>query len=417
MIRAGVSVIDITPDPGLLMAGFAARTSPTEGAHDPLTVRALAVNDTALLVADVIGLHYEMSARIRARCCLADQNVMLCATHTHGGPVSMRGRLHAAADAGYLQRLENACVEAIDQAVRTQQPAVLHYAEGADPDVARNRRHADGPIDRTLPVLKVHRPDGSVLAVLVNYACHPVVLGADNLLWTGDYPHFVRAELEQINPGATAIFLTGYIGDLNTGHSASASISLAANPDRSYPTAAAIGKRIAKAAMEGNTTALGDRSASNQTSVTLNFERREIAPAETLRLQWLAEADRSDQARAALLKIWVDWARDIAPFALKPIEERVTVLDWGGMKIVGLPGEIFAATALDLRNALAPTPLMLAGFCDDNPGYIPPADEYQYGGYEIDEAHRFYGQGATFAPGAAEALRDAALDLAEGQNS
>ncbi|MEO1226977.1 MAG: alkaline ceramidase, partial [Pseudomonadota bacterium] len=382
-----------------------------EGAHDRLTVRALAIEETVLVVADIIGFHHEMSARVRARLEVRDQNIMLCATHTHGGPVSMRGRLHAAADPNFLSRLEDACVTAIDQARDGRVDAELSFAAGADPDVARNRRHDDGPIDRTLPVLKVRRKDGELLAILVNYACHPVVLGADNRQWTGDYPHFVRAELEAANPGATAIFLTGCIGDLNTGHSAEASISLAGNPARSFPAAEAIGKRIAVAAAEGVDMPLGTYSSAASTSVTLTFERRERAPFESLRLSWLDEAARSGQARAELLKIWAHWARDIAPRPLDPLQERVAMFDWGGMTLVGMPGEIFAATALDLRAALGDRPVMLAGFCDDNPGYIPPRQEYPFGGYEVDEAHRFYGQPATIAPGCAEAIRDAALAI------
>ena len=413
MIRAGIAVVDITPDSGLLMAGFAARTAPAEGANDPLTVRALAINDTVLLVADVIGLQRDMSARIRARCGLPDRNVMLCATHTHGGPVSMPGRLHAAADPDYLRRLEDACVGAIEQAMAAQVPADLFHAGGADPDVARNRRHADGPIDRSLPVLKVRGQDGRLLAILVNYACHPVVLGADNRFWTGDYPHFVRAALERAHPGATAIFLTGCIGDLNTGHSAAASISLAANEARSFPTAAKIGERIAKAVAGGADTPLGTECSAAETTTTLTFERRERQPPEALRRMWLDEAERADPARAALLRIWADWARDIAPRPLKPLPERVSMLTWGDLKIIGMPGEMFAATALELREALGGSPLMLTGFCDDNPGYIPPRSEYQHGGYEVDEAHRFYGLGATVAPGCAEAIRDAVLALAD----
>lgn len=412
MIRAGVAVIEITPPPGLLMAGFAARTEPAEGAHDPLTVRALAIDETVLVVADVIGFHQEMSARVRARCGLPDENVMLCATHTHGGPVSMTGRLHAAAEPGYLGRLEDACVTAIDQARDRRVDAELLFAAGADPNVARNRRHDDGPIDRSLPVLKVRRKGGQLLAILVNYACHPVVLGADNRQWTGDYPHFVRAELEAANPGATAIFLTGCIGDLNTGHSAEASISLAGNPARSFPAAEAFGKRIAEAVVKRKETSLGTDCSAALTNVTLTFERREKVPLDSLRKAWLEDAEQSGEARAELLKIWADWARDIAPRPLDPLTERVAMFDWGGMILIGMPGEIFAATALDLRSALGDRPVMLAGFCDDNPGYIPPRAEYPFGGYEVDEAHRFYGQPATVAPGCAEAIRDAALAIA-----
>ena len=54
---------------------------------------------------------------------------------------------------------------------------------------------------------------------------------------------------------------------------------------------------------------------------------------------------------------------------------------------------------------LAPKdPLFILAYADDNPGYIPPESDYLRGGYEIDEAHRFYGLGATVAPRTAEHL-------------
>jgi hypothetical protein len=74
-----------------------------------------------------------------------------------------------------------------------------------------------------------------------------------------------------------------------------------------------------------------------------------------------------------------------------------------------MPGEIFAETALAIRSHLGATPAFVVGFADDNPGYIPPSSEYVHGGYEVDEAHRYYGAPATFASGSAEALAEAAI--------
>ena len=112
-------------------------------------------------------------------------------------------------------------------------PARLTAGWGTDPGVARNRRHTGGMIDPSLPVLRIHDAAGRPIAVITAYACHPVVLGADNRLWTADYPHYVRERLEAAHPGAMALFLTGCAGDANTGHSAHASISLAPSTYRS----------------------------------------------------------------------------------------------------------------------------------------------------------------------------------------
>ena len=61
------------------------------GDHDALTVRALVVDETAVVTVDVIGIDANLSARARARAYLPDQAITITATHTHGGPVSMPG--------------------------------------------------------------------------------------------------------------------------------------------------------------------------------------------------------------------------------------------------------------------------------------------------------------------------------------
>lgn len=414
MIRAGAAIVDITPPAGLAMSGFAARTLPASGTHDPLTVRALAVNDTAVAVADVIGLHHEMSARIRRRCVLPDEGVIVAALHNHGGPVSMVRRLGAEADLAYLGVLEDACVNAIDEAVARQRPARLEVGLGADPDIARNRRRPDGPLDRSLPLLRVVGEDGATIALMTNYACHPVVLGADNTLWTADYPHYVLATLEAEYPGAIAIFMTGCVGDANTGHSAHASLSLAANPERTFAAAERIGRAIAEAAMRAPSQLLGEKIAASNAAVQLHFELREQEAPDTLAEKWRREAAEADPVEATLLNHWIAWAERVAGRDMRPLTARVTLLDWGGLPVIGLPGEIFASTALSIRKAFGPDPLFIAGFAEDNPGYIPPQEEYAFGGYEVEEAHRYYGQPAAFAPGSAEALAAAAISLRTG---
>jgi neutral/alkaline ceramidase-like enzyme len=411
MFDVGVAVVDITPPAGLAMAGFAARTQPATGAHDRLTARAIAVGDTAIVVADVLGIHEAMSARIRERCCLPADNVIVAALHNHGGPASMAGRAGHGADPAYLAKLESACIAAIDAAVANQQKAEMTIGTGGDPDVARNRRHPGGPVDRALPVLRIRKQDGAMLAVITSYACHPVVLGADNLLWTADYPHFVRRDIEAAYPGATVLFLTGCTGDANTGHSAQASLSLGANAERSFATAERLGRHIAEAALQAPEAPVGPDIGVGNAHVLLGFERREKEPLPVLAARWRAES-AADPTRAALLQYWIEWAESNAEITdPPPWPGRVTLLNWGGVAMVALPGEIFAETGLSVRAALQGAPAFVFSYADGTPGYIPPVSEYGHGGYEVDEAHRYFGLPASFAPGSAEALADAATTL------
>ncbi|MGV8856487.1 MAG: neutral/alkaline non-lysosomal ceramidase N-terminal domain-containing protein [Devosia sp.] len=408
-LRGGVAVVDITPRAGLLLSGFAARTEPATGAHDRLSVRAVVFGETAIVVADVIGIHEDMSARIRERCPLPAANVIVAATHTHGAPAAMAHRL-GNADPDFLQALEDGCVVALTRALAAAEPVQLMAGTGSDPDVARNRRHADGLLDRSLPVLRLRRADGSLLATIVSYACHPTVLGADNREMTADYPHYVRRHIEAAHPGSVALFLNGCTGDVNIGHTAQASLSLAGNNARTFENAEVLGVRIAEAALGAPEQAAAASARALERTVALSLERRENdLPA--LAAQWVDEAKGADLVRRTLLEHWIGWAHANADTLPGKWVGRVSVLDWGGVPIVALPGEIFAETALAIRSAWGDGPAFVLSYADGTPGYIPPASEFAFGGYEVDEAHRFIGMPGSFAPGSAERLADAARAL------
>jgi hypothetical protein len=410
MIQVGASIIDITPPNGIAMAGFAARTEVARGDHDALTVRALVVDDTAIVTVDVIGIDANLSARARARASLPDQAITITATHTHGGPVSMPGRLSAKADHAFILCLEDAVVKAVDLAIVNQKPARLLGGIGVEPGFATNRRRLDGPVDTGIPILRFESVEGSTIAILVSYACHPVVLGADNLSWTGDYPHFVRKKLETTFPGAIAIFATGCAGDVNTGHSAAASLSLLATPERSFAKAKEIGFGIANSVIDARLTDVSGNVGHSEVFADICFEQREQEAPDILAKSWrLAAKDTR-----SLEVIWANWAEKHMGRDLSPLKARITALKWGSVGIIALPGEIFAETALEIREKLAQKdPLFILAYADDNPGYIPPESDYLRGGYEIDEAHRFYGLGATIAPKTAEHLAEAGCKSVE----
>lgn len=411
MIRAGAACVDITPPPGLHLAGFAARTLPATGPHDPLTARAVVVGETGIVVLDVIGIHEDMAARIRQRAPLPDDNIIVAATHTHGAPVSMPGRLGQAADAAFLRQIEDGAVEALRRAYENRQPASLTAGMGADPGVAWNRRHADGPLDRSVPVIRIRDCSGRYIAVMASYACHPVVLAADNLLMTADYPHYVRTALEAAHPGAVALFLTGCAGDANTGHTAQASWTLAANSARTFETAERLGNRIAEAALAAGEAICSDAVAAVHRELDLALTRLEKAPLPELAERWRREQETAEPVRATLLQHWIAWAernRDVTPGSWRA---RVSLLDCGGIPIVAMPGEIFSETGLSVRQACAGRPAFVLAYSEGTPGYIPPRSEFPFGGYEVEEAHRFIGMPGTFAPGSAEALAEAARTM------
>ena len=188
--------------PALPWSGFAARTRPAVGVHDPLSVRALAVGDTAIVVVDIVGLHEAMCRRVRARCPLPAENIVVSALHTHGGPVVSTDRAGGDPDAAYVERLEDACVgvahaAASPAAELTSAPAPIRKwraTAGMPTGPSTGAAGAAGARHGRRPI-----------AVVASYACHPVVLGPDNNMWTADYPHFVRHGLERPIPGPRGV--------------------------------------------------------------------------------------------------------------------------------------------------------------------------------------------------------------------
>jgi hypothetical protein len=408
-VQAGAAVVDITPPPGLLMCGYAARTEPSVGTHDPLTARALVVDDTAVVVADVLGLHEDSCARIRARSGFAHDRVVVIATHTHGGPLPMPARGGGNADPAFLRQLEDGCVEALRSAADRRRPARLLAGNGANPGIAFNRRTNAGPIDPTAPVLRVETLAGEPLAIAFAHGCHPVVLGAGNRLYTSDFPHYARAAIEAANPGAIALFLPGCSGDVSTGHSAASSISTQTPPDRTYAEAERLGQRLAASVLEARLSPLAGGVVARSEAIALQLTQTE-RDLDALAKQWRAQAQTADPAWATLYRHWATWAETTAHEPLAPWRGRVTAFDWGNLPLLFLPGEIFAATALQIRRGVpgTPTPFVIS-LADGVPGYIPSSDAYSAGGYEVAEAHRYYGLPGAFSQGSAEILAVAAL--------
>ncbi|MCA9012746.1 MAG: hypothetical protein KDB01_23500 [Planctomycetaceae bacterium] len=84
------------------------------------------------------------------------------------------------------------------------------YSMPNDEDVA-----AVGPVDPEIGLLRVDRMDGTPLALLYNFACHPIhgVPGGGN---TADFPGFASKAIEQnLGDNVMAFFIQGCAGDIN----------------------------------------------------------------------------------------------------------------------------------------------------------------------------------------------------------
>lgn len=410
-LRVGASVREITVAPGTPMAGFAARVRPSTGVQDPLTVRALVIDNACWITIDVCGLDESTCTAIRERVQIPADRVVVSATHTHSGPCSMLNRL-GRADPRFVSSLVDAAIEACTDAVTKRTVCTVSFDAYRGLDVARNRRHPDIAVDPQLQVMVFTADDGSVLAWLLQFPCHPVVLGADNRLISGDYPAFVRQSLEQAAPGSIALFLTGAAGDINTGHSAESSYSQDRSPIRTFNEAERVGRLLAftgHAAQES--AALRPQRVQVVTAeVRLELEVLDEEDPSALAERWELDAEVAEPGEQAILRIWADWARARTDTESMVWTGTVTVMNVAGILLVALPGEPFLAGAELIERAFG-VPVVVAGYSNGCPGYFPAASEYSFGGYEVMDAHRYYGMPAPFKRGSLEKLVQTAVML------
>jgi len=231
LLKVGFGKRSISPPIGAPLAGFAARQGVCEGIHDELFARALVIESGATVVAllslDLLALASDFVAATRraitARVPIEPSAILIASTHTHAGPVTISTFFNPdeLLDADYMARLSEAMAEAVEAAWRSRFPARLGVGTETMDGLGVNRRSPDGqPVDREIGILKVDDANGRTRAVLINYTCHPTVLGPDNLLASGDFPAATVERVEdRLGEGSFAMYVNGAQGDISVGHS------------------------------------------------------------------------------------------------------------------------------------------------------------------------------------------------------
>jgi hypothetical protein len=209
------------------MGGYGNRTAGASGTHDPLyaTVLLLESGETRLALV-TCDLRSFVSVRVgeAARQRFGVRNTVISVSHTHSGPLTWELR------SPWYREAEDKMIAAIGDAKQAMFPAELSFASGQIYLGFNRRKVTDGratmwwrnveklpsyPVDPTVNVLSVRDAAGKIRAVLVNYACHPSVLGPDNLQYSADYPGAMKRYVESQTPGALCLFIQGGAGDIN----------------------------------------------------------------------------------------------------------------------------------------------------------------------------------------------------------
>jgi len=373
--KAGLASVVITPEKFIWMAGYAGRDKPAEGRWQDLFAKALVLEDEAgkkqvIVTLDLIGVPQELrrriAARLKERHGVPSAGLFINASHTHSGPELRRRpeppteeelKNQKIRDAWeYTQSLEQKINGAIDAAFAGLRPARLtwnqaragfsmnrrrDYSLPADHPNAKKAPNPAGPVDQSVPALRIESPEGEARGVLFGYACHNTCLGAYH--WCGDYAGYAQEYLQQHRPDFTAMFVTGCGADQNP-----------------YPRRSGVVPGVSDLEL----TQQHGRSLAN--AVEMAMTANPIGVTGPLR-----------QAYEEVTLTYEDTKRT-------PHQYPVQVIRFGdALTLVTLGSEVVVDYSLRLKKELTgPAAIWVAGYSNDYSGYIPSTRIQEEGGYE-----------------------------------
>jgi hypothetical protein len=264
-LQIGLASIDITPPLGVRLAGYGSRKTGATGVGHRLRAEALVCKGDggawALLTSDTVGYPRDFVLRVRqgaaaliagpakkgaagkrgpkaagkaAVAGLAPEAILVSATHTHSGPASMRTYSETVepVDHQYKEELEKRLAQVIADAWKAAKPGSFEAAWTEAPLLGSNRRiqkpdgqwvnewqdfegKHPGYFDPSVLLVAVRRPGGRRDALLVNYGCHPVVLGPSSMRISADYVGYMKDYLEAHGAAGTAMFALAGGGNIN----------------------------------------------------------------------------------------------------------------------------------------------------------------------------------------------------------
>lgn len=234
-LKAGAARIEITPPVGHQLWGLASRVGPSTGVLDPLYARVLVLKSTntslALIALDLgrtFDTQHMADLRRRVKSESGIQHVIFSASHTHNGPTPLDKKYIPTDGNRWEPRALDSIARAVGEAHAKAVPCYIGAAKGTS-SVGQNRQDPVGglwtneirqpnyPRDPVVQVLRVSEAGGKVIAVVANYAAHPVVLDSDNSTeYSADFPGAMAQYVEKNLPGAVCLFIQGACGDINS---------------------------------------------------------------------------------------------------------------------------------------------------------------------------------------------------------
>ena len=417
--QAGASAIDITPETFPISMNGQMHDQVARSAFDRLHARCLVLDggttEVAIVVVDSCmvprSLFDEAKALASRSTGIAEDRMMMSATHTHTAPAVM-GTFQTEPDAKYVKFLTSKIAEAVERAHASRRPARVGWAVGKDPTQVFCRRwlmkpgtaqtnpfggtrndqaqmhpghqnpnalEPTGPVDPDVSLLSVQSPEGQPIALLANYGMHYAGYGIPAGMASADYfgrfcekvKGLIATGTKASNPAFVAILANGPCG---------ATHCYDYSKPRKEVTIETVSDSVAQAAFEAY------KTISYRDTAPLKMAERKLR----LGLR-LAPADEVARAREVLAKAKGRALRDLGEIYAREtvlldegphdIELKLQALRVGELGIGAIPNEVFAETGLAIKKASPLKPTFVTELANGAVGYIPPPEQHALGGY------------------------------------
>jgi hypothetical protein len=381
ILRAGFAKIDITPDIPVMLYGYSSRKTLSEGIHDHLYARATVFENNGrkiVLVSSDIGsytdtLYGVIKNSIKEKFNLNDSEIFLAAIHSHSSPqVSLDIKKLPESNIKYTRDLHQKLLTVVGDAFRNLKPVNTGSGVGYSP-VGSNRRemisdgsitlgrNPYGPADKEVIVLKVTTPEGQPLGALYDFATHATSLGPGNMQISGDVLGISEQFVEKIL-GETVVspVFAGASGNIDPWYRILPSFE---TENGWIPETVLLGTLLGEEVVHvfrdiRNTNPGGEISSAIE---TIECPRKKLDEKD----EELPSLDQQTTVPVTITAAHI--GSDVAFIAF-----NVEMLTEIGMAIK--EGSPFKHT-------------FIITHCNGSSGYLPPAQLYKEGGYEINSTH------------------------------
>ncbi|MCH9656026.1 MAG: neutral/alkaline non-lysosomal ceramidase N-terminal domain-containing protein [Planctomycetes bacterium] len=417
----GFAKTEITPEVPLRLSGYGNRAVVYEGVDEPIYIRAVAIKTPDQKICSLVSLDSigfagafvdRISQQLKKQYGMSRDQLVICSTHSHTTPQPVEGLSNIfstpmtdaekQASQKYWDSVETRILQTIGKAIQDLRPGKMSIVTGKV-SFAQNRRvlkngkwtgfgvNPKGPVDHSLPLIRITDTSGELRGLLFNYACHCTTFGSDYNRLNGDWAGYAAKYIEEQHDDIVAICTIGCGADQNPirGEKDVAK-DLAIGHGRAIAVEVA---RLLKQPMQEVTEDLKtdfgvadlpfDRPSEMALKKSLESSRPQVKQHAKNMLAIYKENGQLPESYSAPVQVW-------------KFGNQLTMIFLGG--------EVVVDYVLRLKKEIKSDSVWVTAYANDIFGYVASERMRDEGGYEYDFSMIYYNQPGPWDKGTEELL-------------